>query len=588
MRQRGPRSSHLLGRAACMFILAFAQARAYGQNDAPGGELKMGRWVGHVEIDGRSEAFAATLETHIVQPDDAALFPRLEAILKLSLGGYSGGEYDSEIYEDIQYDFNTGLLTFDEAASDLTISALVYPSPHRIEGQVFSRSTAQAGRIRLEYADDDEPGDDGDSDEDGVVGRERAFTTPTLVPSLAGQYEGECAGRRAILQIEAGRGFDAGSDVPGLKQYSIRGAFGLEDNSLCYGLGGIGRPNWCVDRAYTSGTYNFLLGQLVLSGGLGTDSCELGDAGTLVCNVRIRDANRTCRLRKTSVATTPFFKGEQLYFIRTTADQRRALPEPSAPLHADLLAALGGSFSGYLYHETKDQYQPLKINVVSSRSTPNPHNENGVYVSATAVLHFGSTASSDFWPHQLDRRPFYLRPGFILHSEGTDAALQITDWRMGVISGTWYSKAFGRVGTFQLVKSSELPPLSADARFVPSIVGDFRGPRDRAAGTYDLWWLQTVVPVQPRDPGRSVVNFQGQYQMFTDTIPWPRRRLQLGTYDVYAGQISFMTEADLDNPTFVFGTYNDRDSLKIFWPGAQKWGVGFFDFALNHYARVGE
>lgn len=555
---------------AMSFVGVGAAAQA-----APGGELKMGRWVGHVALEGREEAFATTLDTLIVQPDDATQFPFLEAILRLSLGGYHGGEYESTVYQNIQYDFETGLLSFDEPGTEMSIEAYVYSSPYHIEGQVFNRATGQAGTIFLTYADDDEPGDD-----------DFRADAPQLTPSLAGQYEGTCGGQRAALQIETGRGFGADSDATGLEDYGVRGALALEDLVVCSGMGSVGRPSWCVNRAYSSGSFEYSSGRLVLNANLGADTCELGSAGRLTCQVRIGDQNKTCELRKTDVATTPFSRGTQRYFIRTTAEQRRPLPEPNAPLHADLLAALGGTFSGYLYHEGKDRYQPVKLNVISSRSTPNPHNENGIYVSTTAMLHFGSGFSSDFWPHAFDRQPFYIRPGFMLHGEETDAQLQVTSWRMGVISGVWYSQAFGKVGAFELVKSPTLPPLAAEARFLPSIVGEFRGPRDRPSGFVDQWWLQTVVPTQPVGGHRSVLLFQGVHQMFTDSVSWPRRQLQRATYDVYAGAVAFLADHQPDEPTFVLGRYETNETMRLFWPGAQKWGVGIFDYGLNTYART--
>jgi hypothetical protein len=559
---------------ASVLLIAAIGLTAHAEEDVPGGELEKGRWVGHIEFAGRAEAFATTLDLYVLQPDDVTLFPRLEAILKTSLGGYSGGEYDSEHYQKVEYDFFSGVLTFDEPGTDLVVSALVYKSPHRIEGQVFSATTGQFGTLYLVYVDSDEPGDDdgpGDSP-----------PTPSFAPSLAGQYEGLCGTKQAALQIETSRQNDVASDVAGLDHYEIRGALSMENDIVCNGLGIAGGPDWCVYSPYTSGSFSYFLGQLTLMGKFGADECQFSDGGILTCEVRVGDQNETCDLIKTNIESTPFFKAEPGFSVTTTAEQKQPLPEPSPPLHTDLLAALGGTFAGYLYHESKDQYQPMFLYVVASKSTENPHNENDVFVSPTAILRFGSSVSSDFWSHEFDRRPFFQGPGFTLHGDSSDAFLQITDWRKGTISGIWYSRAFGRVGRFQLVKSLVLPTISNQASFVPSIKGEFRGPKDRVGGVVDQWWFKTVVPVQTTS--QSLLEFQGEHQMFTGSIWWPKHPLE-GAYDVYAGQVNFLAEKGSENPVRVLGRYQTPEKINLFWPSAQTWGVGIFNYALDTYER---
>ncbi len=63
--------------AATFLAIGLGTFGTLADGAAPGGKLKMGRWVGHVSLEGREEAFAATLDTLTVQPDDAAEFPYL-------------------------------------------------------------------------------------------------------------------------------------------------------------------------------------------------------------------------------------------------------------------------------------------------------------------------------------------------------------------------------------------------------------------------------------------------------------------------------------------------------------------------------
>lgn len=136
---------------------------------AAGGELKIGRYIGFIKLDDTGEKVALVANTFIIQPDNFAEFPRLNATLKMSLGGYGMAEYVTETFEDIRYDFNNGLLTLDEQANDQVIAAEVTESaPNvRVTGQVWIRSAARSGTLYLEYESDESGADSGGDDGSG-------------------------------------------------------------------------------------------------------------------------------------------------------------------------------------------------------------------------------------------------------------------------------------------------------------------------------------------------------------------------------------------------------------------------------------
>lgn len=567
------------GHFALTLVLFLFSISAGADSKKPGGELKMGKWVGTLKIDGSKEAVAMTLDSFLFQPDDLKLFPRVHLLFKVSLGGYDGAEYQAEMFKDVQYDFNQGILSLDEPENELVINALIYAQPkHHMEGRVQVRSSGVSGNMILVYQTD-EP-------EDGDAKAKTKDTADPFLLSLAGQYEGSCGKRQAVIQVTTARGISPADAIPyiGLTRYAVTGRLGLEDQELCAGTSISGRPVWCTDRYFSSGSFNFYTGRLLLTSGLGTEECDRsGDS--LTCRIRIYDKTERCDFKKTAVTTKSFKVYTRKYKVAPTTDQKKPLPPVTPPESKDLVAALRGNFSGYLHHENSDRYQPLVLKVMPSTSTENPHIENNVYVSVISSLYFGKSLTGESWPEKYERRSFYLRPGYFLESKTEDSQLEILEWKMGYIRGNWYSHEYGFVGTFELVKSDTLPELTSSAKTVPPIAGKFRGPKGRPGSQDDLWHYSVLVPNQPKLANKSFLFFQGELQLFT-SVPWPRRNIIRGAYDFYSGSIGWFGEGlEKDAIVMTTGRVEDDAGMRLFWPSASKWGVGIFDFGLDAYRR---
>lgn len=557
----------LFTQIACIALATFRTPPV----QAAGAELKKGRYFGYIRLDDTGEKVALIGNTFIVQPEDFTQFPKLNAIFTLSLGGYATSEYVTETFEDIRYDFNNGQLALDEPANDLVITAEVNETPTTvITGQVWIRSAARSGTICLEY-ETDEPGG----------GDACPIDSDPFMTSLRGQYEGRCGNDHAAIQITTGKGLsENGPEQRGLHGYGIMARLAFDQPDVCGDASpGSGRPAWCVIRTFTTGNYNFYSGKLTLNNSRHTSSCKL-EKGHLQCAVQMVDQSINCDLQKTTSATLPYSSFNRSYNVSATAEQRQELPPPAPPRHADLVLALRGQFYGYIHNELTNRYQPLRLNVIPTVSTINPHNENEIFVSTTAVTHFGRDLSGDFWPQQLEKRSFYIRPGFTLESQNTDGFLQITDWRKGYITGVWYSHAFGRVGTVQLIKGNALPPMDSSAKIVPSIDGLFKGPTMSA--TSDLSWsFRTAIPLQPIGRGQSAFEFEGTAQL-SGGILRPIR-IARGTYDVYTGSVSWLSAEEA--PRMVMGQVEDNGDMSLLWPGASTWGVRMSDYRLVPFQK---
>ena len=540
---------------------------------AAGGELKQGRYVGYIKLDDTGEKVALIGNTFIVQPEDFTKFPKLNAIFTMFLGGYGAPEYVTETFEDIRYDFSNGQLSLDEPENDLVITAEINDTPStHVVGQVWIRSAARSGTICIEY-ESDEPGGGEGCPDDGEP----------FMSSLRGQYEGFCGTERAAIQITTGKGLAEGGSQRGLHGYGIAARLAFDQPDVCGEDGMIsGSPVWCVSRTFTSGEYNHFAGKLTLSNARITTSCTL-EKGRLRCGIQTIAGPVSCDLQKTDLATLPYRSFGRSSSVRTTADERLPLPEPAPPKHTELVQALRGQFYGYIHNELTNRYQPLRLNVIPTVATINPHNENEIFVSTTAVTHFGRTMSQDFWPQQLEKRSFYLRPGFTLESPNTDGFLQIIDWRKGYITGVWYSHAYGRVGTVQLVKGTALPTLDEAAKVTPSIDGQFRGPS--MSSTSDLrWTFASAIPTQPVGRKQSTFSFEGSTLLSGGIIP--PIRVALGTYDIYTGALSWLSAEDA--PRMVMGQVDDTGQMSLLWPGASIWGVRMSNYGFVPFRRLSE
>lgn len=554
---------------------------SFAEEKKVGGEIKNGTWVGYLTPEGGGDAVPVTMESFLVKPDSIKEFPRLNLLFKTSLGGYFSKEYETEIFEVLDYDFDQGLLPLNDSKNEMVVNAVVYSSPKvEMEGTVYLRSAAIRGSIYLEYLTDEPEGDD----------TKRAI--PPFIPKLSGQYEGKCGLENAVLQLETAKGLSWETPVPttGLHHYLITGVVGIE-NGLCPRVNPINRPNWCVDHAFSSGSYDFYQKKLFLSGTQETEECTREGDG-FVCLMRFlpKDESKplveeTCRFRKVKEPITPFKVYPRSYHVASTPEQKTPLPPAEPPASKDLVTAAQGAFYGYLHHESTNRYQPLRLDVIATTSTENPHNPNNVFVSVSAVLSFGRNISSEYWAQQFDRRSLYLVPGYTLISGESDTFLQITEWKKGFISGTWFSRAFGKVGTFEVVKGAKLPEIPVGAQMVEGIAGRFRGAEEM--GGKDYWEMKLLVPKQPHFLEKSYMIFQGNYQLFAGGASWPIKRIFRGAYDIYTGAVGWSIDDSTAGETkLVTGYFDDKKGLKLFWPNDRMWAVGIFDQTLGSYKRI--
>lgn len=534
-----------------------------------GAELKHGRYIGWIELEEKKERLAVVADIFLESPEDFTKFPRLNASFRVSLGGYNTHEYFTENFHDLKYDFDFGNLTFDEEGNDLLMTTLVSSAGGRakITGDVFVRSSALHGKLEL-LEESDEPGDD-------FVGASLPSSSLPFSSLLEGQYEGACNGKPAAFQVQTVRGLDnAGEKSNGLERhYGINGRLVFRDDPLC---GKLGPGLWCSRQHFKNGSFNFYSGRLNFDSKQGAESCEL-KGSELSCRLRVFTETIECRLKKPA-ASSPARFASRRFHLSPSSDQMRALPEPEPPRNQGLATALRGRFHGYLHNESNDTYMPVRLDVIPFSSTENPHNPNQMMISATVSFFLGRDFSGPFVTQRFDHRSFYLRPGFMLSGPTADSSLNVTGWRSGYLQGTWISRAFGKVGTFQLVKG-EAAALPASARAVRSFAGEFEG---RYLNLDQ--WIRFQFPSQPNGLREQTIPFSGSWQSIVGNTPV--RLIEGGSFDPFTGRLGWFQTKD-EAVSFGSGRIDENGDALLFVPPFPIVGTVTRSFEHQKFQRKG-
>jgi len=222
--------------------------------DAP--QLHQGRYLGYLQPDGTTTKIALVMDLYVVQPNDLTQFPEMNALIRLGLGGPQSSEYATQLYENLRYDYDNGVLSIDAPENDLVITAQVSGTEFSaIDGQAFVRSSALSATIHLVELTDD-------PDNPGTGVPPSAFK-----PLLSGEYKGLCGNDGAVLQLEIARGLEEQTeDRAGLARYVIQGRLGMRGTHS-----GCMDSVFCTLRSYMTASFDLFRDRLLLVTSTGTD-----------------------------------------------------------------------------------------------------------------------------------------------------------------------------------------------------------------------------------------------------------------------------------------------------------------------------
>jgi hypothetical protein len=493
----------------------------------------------------------------------------------MTLGGFNTHEYVTEIFENVRYDFDNGVLTLDDPKNDLVITSELKEQRGQVHiiGDVFIRSAAIFGKIDLLY-ESDEP----DEGRAPISREENSF-----IPSLDGQYEGFCGGERSVLQLQTVRGLKTvwqgeGEASSLSRYYGISARVGVQSSTMC---GNLPVGLWCSLFNYGGGSYNAYQGKLLLKGPSATDECGVR-RDKIKCEIRRTGWNKTCEFKKvkSKIKEVKFFS--RGFNTDPTAEQSKELPAANPPKNIELSNAVRGTFAGYLHNETNNTYQVLRLNVMPFNFSDNPHNPNQMMITSSLSLHLGKDASGPYITQRFEPRSFYIRPGFTLNGPNTDSFINISEWKNGFIRGTLYSHAFGKVGTVQLIKGVPSAP-PAGVEMLRNFVGDYEGPIGSDGVSANMRWFRFLFPAQPNDLTDNLIRFSGSYSPLVDVMAV--RNIDRGTFDPYTGVFGWIIEKE-GSATFSNGQIDKANNVAMYWPPAPDiFGAFMTDYAPETFKR---
>lgn len=536
--------------------------------------MKRGKYFGGIQMDGSPTQIAVVVDIFAVTAPETPDFPQVDAVVRVSPGGFFSSEYVAYSFQNFSYNFQKGIVYLDDPTMDITatLEAKNDDPVTVLEGPVVFRPSLKKGRMRVEL-NEDEPSPT------GPVG----FNVPFL-PSLAGEYRGKCDNKKfAALQIETGRETMLSRVAStGLQHYVVTGRIGYREDTMCSDFG-VPRPAYCSMRFYTSADYRFFDNTLLLQGPRAALNCTTSGSD-LACRQQILGKNETCSFKKVNDKTTPPAVYPRRFFVKTTAEQKKPLPPPEPPLSKGLVTGLNGSYYGFLHHENRDQYQLVRMNIAASSTTIHPHINERVYITASLTASFGSAwESTELYGQEFKRKEFYLVPYYRLESEDSDTFLVIDEWKAGYVRGTWYSKEFGRVGTVEFLKES-IPSVPSDIAVIPSLGGAYEGPTDRDPETNNYWWLRTTIPGQIPREKRNTAFVQGEYEIKSGITVG--RAFESGAIDMHTGAISFLVPENNNYVRLITGGMTKPDVLQLIWPGASIYSVRMTDYFPYSYRKL--
>ena len=169
-----------------------------------------------------------------------------------------------------------------------------------------------------------------------------------------------------------------------------------------------------------------------------------------------------------------------------------------------------------------------------------------------------------------------MSTGFAFQDEDGNYSVVIEEWRKGYVKGVLYSRAFGRVGRFELQKGAR-PNVPASLALLSDPSGDYKGPMDGPKQRRGTWSLSVEFPGQVFLPEQSVISLLGRYSGL-DTMS----QFDASSFDFNTGAISFLIKRDIGD-RLVIGEKISNSNLKLVWPTGPVLGAPMDEYGAYQY-----
>lgn len=389
----------------------------------------------------------------------------LVAFLKLSYGGFDSHEYATQIYRQKDFDWNAFDLVLDANVAgngpDLTIFDVVTTNEKKVlSGRVrsFLGETSQVGSIELIRYDN----------LDIFKEVSEIFPDHQVHPPLTGVYW-ETDGKQ-FIEIEAMRTepYLVNSQIP-FEGLSIIARTYFQSLTFVSGRSG----------SFDNVVYNFYKNRLFLNFSEIPNLSSYGKVCSILFDgIRCGDGV----FKRVQHGTTSIDQILAPRMIESLYDDQHfekvLVPQKEIPSpKIDVLRSenFEDTFYGYLYSERNKVYKKVLIQASRSRIIGNDTSPKIRY-SMTVRLHLGEQDDEGLVSFKFHPSERGENCSLVFLESDSDPQIALTHWTDSIISGVWYSRTYGRVGSFY-VSSLGIPVFRDGVEFERARLfdGEYKG-----------------------------------------------------------------------------------------------------------------
>jgi len=390
-----------------------------------------GTYVGYLSIDSQGAKIPAILEVA------KGPYPWLKAnetsfaVLKVLFGGFQSHEYVTQFFAVYHHKNLTFDATFDGNGPDTSLLGARISSDGReirtnistlLGGSATGQSTfrfLEAGQSTLELLKD-------------------LYTDRYTIPSVSDEYHGFCNGAKKVIQLESRRN-NSSTNHPHVPfyGYNVVGRVGRKTTYRGLREGRDDAASFVFKHGTRHVSYNYY-NQKISFPGI-SSYCDFNEKGI--------SCSENCSFKRNKKFHPLLIQQDYKWTIdkeltntEGRADQRK--------FTTSTLKDRAGFYYGYMYFSNTSHYEKVVMEVSSNKTSTGQEYlrlEGTVYI-ASGPINTATYIPFRFKPTSIEGNG--SKPFLLISSE--DQFVKFDKWIDNNLAGTWYSKSFGKVGTFSL------------------------------------------------------------------------------------------------------------------------------------------
>jgi hypothetical protein len=349
---------------------------------------------------------------------------KLKAFLKVFL---NKDEFIVYEYDQVKYNFDTGLLSLESNDKSITLSNLMYMDEGDV-GSISGEATVDFGSAHGDL---------------NISTRDESMTDIKLKNdlSISGEYEGICDGKKKNLQINVARGFrneNIENNNP-LANFIFSGVIGSSDGVAT-------RVESSIKEGYYDPFKSVVSLKMETNGAISPLNCTPSFKSSKLIGL---DCNNSCKFQKKSANTLADTTLNLPATFKT--DMTKVISE------LDDSSALKGNYTGLVRLKNSSQI-PMRLKIIAKRYATNPMILTKNFISGVVEL---VMPNNKLLTYKIKERQFLDSSAKINQNKNllaleTHNKLQIvvSRWSEKTISGDIYHQDYGLMGSFQTDKNN--------------------------------------------------------------------------------------------------------------------------------------